>query len=145
MDKKKLTRPASIKFHLSDVRKPLASGVAVTGEGNGVWLDNKGGYIVNMVTKEKMQLRVEDGTYVFDVELDDGTVTTVTFDTGAGVNVWPKEQNGGNGPISKRDDSVRMAAANGTSIQHYGQKNVIFRGLSCEEGAEPEGDFSGRM
>ena len=137
-----MTRQATINFHLSDVKKPLASGVAVTGAGNGVWLERAGGYIVNLETKEKMELRVEDGTYVFDVLLDDGTVATITFDTGVGINVWPKEMNGGNGPVSSKDTSVRMAAANGTPIEHYGKKSVVFKGRKAEEAEEV---FNGRM
>ena len=105
-------------------------------------MERAGGYIMNLETKEKMELRVEDGTYVFDVKLDDGTYTTITFDTGAGINVWPKDMNGGNGPNFKKDNSVKMAAANGTPIEHYGKKNVVFKG---KKAGDEEEVFRGRM
>ena len=40
--------------------------------------------------RECMIVQIENGTYVFDVELDNGDMAKVTLDSGAGCNVWPK-------------------------------------------------------
>ena len=47
-------------------------------------------YIENAVTGERIRLRVDRGTYVFDVEHSDGEDGSITLDSGAGVSVWPE-------------------------------------------------------
>ena len=85
-------------------------------------------YIQNLATGEKIAIRVERGTYVFDVEYKDGSEGTITLDSGAGVNVWPEELLP-NVPMMAKDPSLRMTAANGTRIENLGTKVVEFRGV----------------
>jgi hypothetical protein len=58
-----------IEFHVTDATKPLVSAVKVVEAGNTIVMSsNKGGsYIENDVTKERIYLRKEKGTFVFDV------------------------------------------------------------------------------
>ena len=84
-------------------------------------------------------VRIENGTYVFDVELDNGNMTKVTLDYGAGCNVWPKRKVAGTSKVTPKRSGMNMLAANGTQIGHYGQRQVRFRGIQMKQG------FSGRM
>ena len=77
-------------MQVADVKKPLASAVNIAEAGNRIALETDAGYIENVKTKERMMVRVENKTYVFDVQLEDGDVTTVTLDSGAGCHVWPR-------------------------------------------------------
>ena len=81
-------------FNVADVGKPLASAVKVCQAGNRVLLSPEPGesYIENIKSGERMELRVEKGTFVFDVEFSEGEDGTITLDSGAGVNVWPKNK-----------------------------------------------------
>ena len=49
-----------------------------------------GSFIDNKRTGERMELRVKDETFVFDVQLTNGDSEVITLDTGAGVHVWPR-------------------------------------------------------
>ena len=135
----KLTRESAIKFNEAKVRRPLASAVQVAKAGNRVVLEEDGGYIENIKTKERMKVKVEKNTYVFDIQVEDGEKITVTLDSGAGCSVWPRGWNPGkDSKLLPRDQSVRMVAANGTDIPCYGQRVVKFRGIQ-------ESDFPGQM
>ena len=83
-----------------------------------------------MVTNEKMLLRVQDGGYVMDVELEDQTEDVITLDSGAGLNVWPKCRSAG---MTPKRAGIGMVAANGTPIACYGQRQVWLRGIRLEE------------
>ena len=85
-------------------------------------------YIDNANTGEQIELRIEGGTYVFDVEFDDGSRGTITLDSGAGVNVWPSELQE-HVPMQPKDPRLRMTAANGSSIENLGTKVIHFKGL----------------
>ena len=76
-----------------------------------------------------MELRVDNGVYVMDVELDDQTVDAITLDSGAGCNVWPKDRHAGSANMTPKKAGVGMVAANGTPIQYHGQRQVRFRGV----------------
>jgi hypothetical protein len=128
-----------MEFNGADVRIPLASAACVAKAGNGMWLDENGGYIQNKKTGECMMVRIENGTYIVEVELDDGEAATVTLDSGAGCNVWPKGKAAGTSKVMPKKSGVNMVAANGTQIGHYGQRQVRFRGIQTTQG------FSGRM
>ena len=86
----RLTRASAMKFNEADVRRPLASAVSVVQAGNRIIMEEEGGYIENRVTGERMKIRVERNTYVYDVQMEDGAMVTVTLDSGAGCNVWPR-------------------------------------------------------
>ena len=74
-----------------------------------------------------MKLRVERGTYVFDVKYNNGEEGTITLDSGAGFNVWPE---GMLKDISLRPPELglKMTAANGTEIPNMGCEVVEFVG-----------------
>ena len=78
VDDEKLTREVRLEFCEADVRKPLASAVRVAKAGNGIWLEAHGCYIENLATKERMEVREENGVYVMDVQFDDETVDVIT-------------------------------------------------------------------
>ena len=127
-----LTREAQIEFNEADVRKPLASARLVAKAGNGIWLEENGGYIQNLATGEKMSVRVVNDVYVFDVELDDKTKDVITLDSGAGCSVWPRGRHSGTSKMSP-GGGCKMIAANGSPIKHYGQRRVSFKGLQAEK------------
>ena len=83
---------------------------------------------LNDTTGEKIALPVDRGTFVFDVEFQDGEVGTITLDSGAGVNVWPENLQS-HVPMMAKDPRLRMTAANGTNIDNLGTKIVKFHGV----------------
>ena len=70
------------------------------------------------------------GVYVFDVTYEDGEQGTITLDSGAGVNVWPKNLKP-NIPMEAKKQGLNMFAANGTPIEHVGTKTVRFKGIAA--------------
>ena len=69
--------------------------------------------------------------FVYDVQLEDGSMGTVTLDSGAGCNVWPKGLEAGGSVLKPRKKGVSMFAANGTPINYFGQRMVTFRGIEA--------------
>ena len=86
----KMTRTSAIEFNVAEVRKPLASAARMVKSGNQVVLDQDGSFIENKSTGERMEVRVKDETFVFDVERTNGESEVITLDSGAGVHVWPR-------------------------------------------------------
>jgi hypothetical protein len=123
------TRRASMKFHVAAVQRPLASAVKVVEAGNRIVMSSSGSFIENERTGERMPLRTERGTFVFDVTYVGGQRGTITLDSGAGVNVWPesllKEV-----PTGPPEAGLKMTAANGTSIPSKGTKVIEFSPVS---------------
>ena len=74
VEDEKLKREAQLEFCEADVRKPLASAVRVAKAGNGIWLEAHGGYIENLATKKRMEVREENGVYEMYGQFDDETV-----------------------------------------------------------------------
>ena len=112
----------------------MASAVSVAKSGNGIWIDENGGYIENVKTGERMALRLENNTVVYDVQLEDGCMVAVTLDSGAGCNVWPRGLGAGGSRLEAPRAGVKMVAANGSYINHYGQRTVRFRGMQAKAG-----------
>ena len=133
----KLTRPSAMDFHEADVKKPLASAACVTRAGNRIILDDQGGVIENKETGEKMQVKIENGVYVYEVQMESGEMVKVTLDSGAGCNVWPRGLQSG-AELRDKKEGMRMVAANGTDIKNYGRRLVRFRGVQAQ-------GFAGRM
>jgi hypothetical protein len=130
-DQKEWTRASGMMFHVADVAKPLASAVKVCEAGNRIVMDPEPGqsYVENVLTGERMMLKKERGTFVFEVEyLDDGETGHITLDSGAGVSVWPKKLKEGLKTLPKKA-GLNMIAANGTKIENFGQKLITFKGL----------------
>lgn len=88
------TRESGIISHVADVLRPLASAVRVVEAGSDVvmHLDDSKSFIMNLQTGEKMAVRREAWTFVFDVECARGGTDAITMDSGAGVSVWPKSK-----------------------------------------------------
>ena len=122
------SRERGMRFNVARVQKPLASAAKVVEAGNKISMgpnpdDN---YIMNDATGEKIALRIDRGTFVFDVEFQDGEVGTITLDSGAGVNVWPENLQS-HVPMMAKDPRLRMTAANGTNIDNLGTKIIKFQ------------------
>jgi hypothetical protein len=119
-----------MKFNVAKVKKPLASAAKVVEAGNRISMgpNPNDNFIENTITGEKIGLRVEGGTYVFDVEFQNGEPGTITLDSGAGVNVWPSELQA-QVPMQPKDPRLRMTAANGSSIENLGTKIIHFTGV----------------
>jgi hypothetical protein len=136
VESQKMTRLSALDFHVADVKKPLASAVKVARAGNIVVLSKDGGYIQSQATGERMEVRIENDTFVFDVQFENGEQGTITLDSGAGCNVWPRGKMS-HLPMRPKKSGMKMVAANGTEIANYGRKLIQFRGMeSCL-------DFSG--
>ena len=130
VDDEKLTREAELQFCEADVRKPLASVVRVAKAENGIWLEAHGGYIENLATKERMEVREENGVHVMDVQFGDETFDVITLDSGAGCTVWPKGRRAGKtSKLLPKEAGAGMVAASGTPIEYHGQRQVRFRGV----------------
>ena len=135
-----LTRQAAMDFNVADVRKPLASAVCVVRCGNRIVMDQDlesgkiGGYIENRSTGEKMAIREDNGTFVYDVKLDNGEVCAIILDSGAGCNVWPSSKVVKGAELRNKNDSLKMVAANGTPIANYGRQMVKFQGVKSTSG-----------
>ena len=85
-----MTRTSAIEFNVAEVRRSLASADRMVRSGNRVVLDQDGLFIDNNSTGERMQVRVKDETFVFDVEFTNGDSEVIPLDSGAGVRVWPR-------------------------------------------------------
>jgi hypothetical protein len=128
---KKLTRQSGMCFHVARVQKPLASAAKVVAAGNRIVMVPDGGesFIENIASGERLAMRVERGTYVFDVEYEDGEEGSITLDSGAGVNVWPMNLQK-KVPMMAKQKGLKMMAANGTEIENMGRKMIKFRGVA---------------
>ena len=117
-------------FNVANVAKPLASAAKVVEAGNRIVMDPEPGksYVENIITGERMLLKKDKGTYIFEVKyLDDGKMGSITLDSGAGVSVWPMKMKEGVETLPKKA-GLNMIAANGTKIYNYGQKMIKFKG-----------------
>ena len=132
----KWSRPSGLDFNVADVKRPLASAAKVVRAGNRVVMDEDGSYIENKVTGEKIKVRIDKETFVFDVKFDDGEQVTITLDSGAGCNVWPKELLP-DVPMRPKSQGLKMTAANGTEILNYGCKLIKFRGVDASSSRKP--------
>ena len=107
-----MSRESAVKFHVAKVQKPLALAAKLVEARNRIPMgpnpcDN---YIENTNTGERIGLRVERGTFVFDVGCCGGEHGTITCDSGAGGNVFPEELQKAV-PTQPRDPRLRMTAA----------------------------------
>ena len=120
-------RRAAMKFHVAKVQRPLASAVKVVEAGNRIVMARGGAYIENEASGDRMPMRIERGTFVFDVQYQGGKEGTITLDSGAGVNVWPEDLLP-EVPLGPPEAGLRMTAANGSDIPSRGVKVVEFTG-----------------
>ena len=120
--------PTSIRFNVANVQRPLAAAPKVVEKGHRVVMETGGGFIQHIATGETIKLRIDRGVYVFDVRLGDGAPGVVALDRGTGVNVWPKTWSND----AKMEEKIRgltMVAANGTEIEHIGQRLIKFKAI----------------
>ena len=87
-----LTRLSVIEFNVTNVQKPLASAAKVVKAKARIVLDEGGSYVENKITGETMKVRIERGTFVFDVHYDNGEKGVITLDSCAGASVWPEKE-----------------------------------------------------
>ena len=118
-------------FNEANVKKPLASAACITRAGNRIILEDDGGNIENKTTGEMMKVSIENGVYVYEIQMENGDTTKVTLDSGAGCNVWPKGPPTGS-KLRPKENGVKMVAANGTEITNYGKRLVRFRGVQAQ-------------
>ena len=78
-----------------------------------------------------MSMRKDRGTFVLEVEFKNGEKGVITVDSGAGVSAWPRDLLQGV-PMGPRNDSLRMVAANGTTIANLGTKVIQFEAAEFE-------------
>lgn len=57
--------------------------------GNKIVLDSDGSYKMGKNTGERMQPRMQDGTFVFDMQYGRSQIDSITLEPGAGMNVLP--------------------------------------------------------
>ena len=113
-------------FQVADVVKPLLSVKRVIEKGNVVCCgpgrdDN---YMLNKGTGDKIMLRPNGrGSYLLDVYFEDGAKTEITLDSGAEESVCPRNW-GSQFKLQQADRWLNFKGANGSKIEHYGQRNV---------------------
>ena len=127
-EKTKWTGKASIRFNIADVQRPLAAASKVVQKGNRVVTEADVGFIQNIATGEKINLRADRGVYVFFVRFDDGTSGAMALDSGAGVNVWPKDW-WNEAKMEQKIPGLKMVAASGTEIANLGQTVIRFNAI----------------
>ena len=113
-----------MNFNEADVKKPLASAVEIAKAGNRVVLEADGGYIENTQTGEQMKVDVAQNVYMYQVQMVDGGMISVTVDSGAGCNVWPSGLKAGSSILKPPKRRLNMIAANGTPISCLGHRLV---------------------
>ena len=118
--------PISLKFQVTSVNKPLLSVKRVTEKGNHVSFGPKAedNFIVNKITGDKILLRPNGkGSYLMDVKFENGGKTAITLDSGAEESVCPRDW-GSQFGLQKADQWLNFKGANGSKIDHYGQRSV---------------------
>ena len=114
-----------IKFQVADVKKPLMAVRRIVENGNRVVFSDKGNYIINEKTGDKLKLRENGrGSYLMDVEFVGGGKGEITVDSGAEESVCPRDW-GSRFRIKEVLEKQRFRAANGQQIQHYGERDVF--------------------
>ena len=112
------------------VRKPLASAARIVKSGNRVVLDQDGSFIENKGTGERMEVRVKDGTFVFEVELTNGELEVTTLDSGAGAGVATGPMRGR--PHDAEEGGSPHVCHQRDPIKNLGPKLIQFRGIVGE-------------
>ena len=118
----------TIRYHVTDATKYLASVTKMTQCGNRVIFDPDRSCIQSKLTGQEMDLISEGGVYKLDVIfLNGGTAERgkIVIDVGAADNVMPSD-----GlqevPMGSKDMSVNFSTASGGPMANYGRKDVEF-------------------
>ena len=118
--------PMSLTFQVTSVNKPLLSVKRVTEKGNHVSFGPKpeDNFIVNKKTGDKIALRSNGkGSFLMDVNFENGGKISITLDSGAEESVCPKEW-GSQFGLKAADMWLNFKGANGSKIDHFGQRSV---------------------
>ena len=114
----------TMRFHVTDATKNLASVKKMTQNGNRVVFDEERSYIQNKRTGQEMNLISEKGVYKLDVVFMNGEKAErgkIIIDSGAADNVMPA-----NGlsevPMREKERGVNFSAANGKPMANHGRK-----------------------
>ena len=115
----------SLRFEVADVNKPLIAVKRICEKGNVVSFGLKDGdnYIQNRVTRDTVSMRPSGkGSYLMDVNFENGISISITVDSGAEENVCPYEwgQVGILEPVKWKN----FSGANGSRIEHYGTRDI---------------------
>ena len=118
----------TIRYHVTDAKKYLASVTKMTQCGNRIVFDSDRSYIQSKKTGQEMDLISEGGVYTLDVIFLNGETAErgkILIDSGAADNVMPadglKEV-----PMSAKDQNVHFSTASGQPMANYGRKDVEF-------------------
>ena len=124
---------SNIVFQVTHARKALASVSKIVRKGNKVIFTPNGSHIENIATGERMKLRVERGTYVFDVKYHNGEHGSITLDSGAGASCWPVGMMQ-DVEMEPKQPGIKFRAANGEELKYFGRKSIGFRPVGAESG-----------
>ena len=118
----------TIRYHVTDAKKYLASVTKMTQCGNRIIFDSDRSYIQSKKTGQEMDLVSEGGVYTLDVMFLNGETAErgkILIDSGAADNVMPadglKEV-----PMGAKDQNVHFSTASGQPMANYGRKDVEF-------------------
>ena len=119
----------SLKFQVADVKKPLISVKRIVEKGNHVGFGPKleDNFIINKTSGLKLPLKPNGrGSYILQVQLENGEDVGITVDSGAEENVCPWEW-GSDYEVKPADKRMTFRSASGGNIEHYGQREVVVR------------------
>lgn len=79
----------AMTLNVAKVQRPLASAAKMVQAGNRISAgpSPEGNFIEHCATGEVIPLRVDTGTFVFEVEFDGGEPVSIMLDSGASVSV----------------------------------------------------------
>ena len=116
-----------LRFHVTDVKKPLLAVRRIAEMGNRVHFgpNVEDNYIEHMITGERINLHRERGIYSIEGTFPgDKNPVKVTVDSGAEDSVCPLDW-GRQFGTKTNVDMITFRAANGTVIQHHGDREVL--------------------
>ena len=118
----------TMRYHVTDATKYLASVKKMTQNGNRVVFDEERSFIQNKRTGQEMDLISEKGVYKLDVVFMNGEKAErgkIVIDSGAADNVMPAH-----GlpevPMQEKEKGVNFSSANGKAMANHGRKEVEF-------------------
>ena len=131
----------AMQFHMTDVKKILASVAKITQAGNEVRFGTgeNDSYIKCVKTGKKVHMKKEGNLYVINVLAKDGgrrRKCKLIVDSGAAENVMPRDWFPELETL-ERKKGVRFFAANGEEIGNYGRKVIQFVPVDMEVEAAP--------
>ena len=118
----------TMRYHVTDATKYLASVDKMTTNGNRVVFDEERSFIQNKRTGQEMNLISEKGVYKLDVVFMNGEKAErgkIIIDSGAADNVMPAHGLS-EVPMREKEKGVNFSSANGKPMANHGRKEVEF-------------------